>query len=248
MPLRLEGKRALVTAAAQGIGRAVAEAFAQEGAQVFAADINAEALRKVKGCQSVVIDVTDSDALNRAVPSLGDIDILFNCAGCVPTGSILDCPEADWDFAFELNVKSMFRLIRLVLPGMCQRRCGSIINMSSIASSVRGVLNRCAYGASKAAVIGLTKSVATDFVGDGIRCNAICPGTVASPSLEERIAKQAAAENKTAADVRASFVQRQPMGRLGEPKEIAALAVYLAGDESAYTTGQIHVIDGGWTS
>jgi len=141
----------------------------------------------------------------------------------------------------------MFRLIRLVLPGMRQRRRGSIINMSSVASSVRGVLNRCAYGASKAAVIGLTKSVATDFVGDGIRCNAICPGTVASPSLEERIAKQAAAENKTAADVRAAFVQRQPMGRLGEPKEIAALAVYLAGDESAYTTGQIHVIDGGWT-
>jgi 2-keto-3-deoxy-L-fuconate dehydrogenase len=247
MTLRLEGKRALVTAAAQGIGRAVAEAFAQEAAQVFAADINAEALKKVKGCQPVVIDVTDSDALNRTVPSLGEIDILFNCAGCVPTGSILECSEADWDFAFELNVKSMFRLIRLVLPGMRQRRRGSIINMSSVASSVGGVLNRCAYGSSKAAVIGLTKSIAIDFVGEGIRCNAICPGTVASPSLEERIAKQAAAENKTAADVRAAFVQRQPMGRLGEPKEIAALAVYLAGDESAFTTGQFHVIDGGWT-
>jgi 2-keto-3-deoxy-L-fuconate dehydrogenase len=247
MTLRLEGKRALVTAAAQGIGRAVAEAFAQEAAQVFAADINAEALKKVKGCQPVVIDVTDSDALNRTVPSLGEIDILFNCAGCVPTGSILECTEADWDFAFELNVKSMFRLIRLVLPGMRQRRRGSIINMSSVASSVGGVLNRCAYGSSKAAVIGLTKSIAIDFVGEGIRCNAICPGTVASPSLEERIAKQAAAENKTAADVRAAFVQRQPMGRLGEPKEIAALAVYLAGDESAFTTGQFHVIDGGWT-
>jgi 2-keto-3-deoxy-L-fuconate dehydrogenase len=247
MTLRLEGKRALVTAAAQGIGRAVAEAFAQEAAQVFAADINAEALKKVNGCQPVVMDVTDSDALNRTVPSLGEIDILFNCAGCVPTGSILECTEADWDFAFELNVKSMFRLIRLVLPGMRQRRRGSIINMSSVASSVGGVLNRCAYGSSKAAVIGLTKSIAIDFVGEGIRCNAICPGTVASPSLEERIAKQAAAENKTAADVRAAFVQRQPMGRLGEPKEIAALAVYLAGDESAFTTGQFHVIDGGWT-
>jgi 2-keto-3-deoxy-L-fuconate dehydrogenase len=247
MPLRLKGKRALVTAAAQGIGRAVAEAFAQEGAQVFAADINAEALRKLAGCQPVVLDVTDSDALSRAAPSLGVIDILFNCAGCVPVGSILECSEADWDFTFELNVKSMFRLIRIVLPGMRQRRCGSIINMSSVSSSVRGVLNRCAYGASKAAVVGLTKSISIDFVGEGIRCNAICPGTVASPSLEQRIAKQAAAENKTPADVRAAFVQRQPMGRLGEPKEIAALAVYLAGDESAYTTGQIHVIDGGWT-
>jgi len=243
---RLTGKRALVTAAGQGIGRATALAFAREGATVWATDINLEALAALKqsspGLETRRLDVRDSQAVAAIADDLQDADVLFNCAGFVHAGTILQCSEADWDFSFDLNVKSMYRMIRAFLPGMLKKGGGSIVNMSSVASSVIGVPERCAYGATKAAVIGLTKSIATDFVRQGIRCNAICPGTVDSPSLGERIAARGDADK-----VRAEFIARQPMGRFGKPEEIAALAVYLASDESAFTTGQIHVIDGGWS-
>jgi 2-keto-3-deoxy-L-fuconate dehydrogenase len=244
---RLAGKTALITAAAQGIGRACAERFAREGARVIATDVHIAAL---EGTAFDVhrLDVRDSAAVQALSREVGTVDVLFNCAGFVHAGSVLECSEDDWDFSFDLNVKSMYRTIRAFLPAMLERGGGSIINMSSAASSVKGVPNRCVYGASKAAVIGLTKSVAADFVTRGIRCNAICPGTVGSPSLAQRIAEQAKAQGKPVGEVEAAFVARQPMGRIGKAEEIAALAAYLASDEAGFTTGQIHVIDGGWSN
>jgi len=244
---RLSNKIALVTAAGQGIGRATAEAFVREGAQVFAADINEASLTTVTGVKPLRLDVTKPDMIAECAAAIGGPDILFNCAGFVHPGSILECTEEDWDFGMTLNVRSMFRLIKAFLPGMITRGGASIVNVSSVAGSVKGVPNRFVYSVTKAAVVGLTKSVAADFLKQKIRCNAICPGTVDSPSLAQRIASQAQAEGKTASEIRETFVARQPMGRLGRPEEIAALAVYLASDESAFTTGQIHVIDGGWT-
>jgi len=241
---RLQGKRILATAAAQGIGAATVRAFAAEGAQVIATDRNEAKLAELvgEGITTLALDVTDPARIEQMVVQAGTLDVLFNCAGFVHHGSILECEESQWDFAFELNVKAMFRMIRAVLPGMLAAGGGSIINMASVASSVKGVPVRCAYGASKAAVIGLTKSVAVDYVKQGVRCNAICPGTVQSPSLEERIAAQGGGD-----EVREAFIARQPMGRVGTPEEIAAMAVYLAGDESRFTTGTTVLIDGGIT-
>jgi 2-keto-3-deoxy-L-fuconate dehydrogenase len=240
---RLAGKTALVTAAAQGIGRATAEAFAAEGAAVVATDINEKTLATLPAAiRKERLDVTDKAAIDALAKELGAVDVLFNCAGYVHQGTILDCTERDWEFSFALNVRSMYLTIRAFLPAMlASGRGGSIINMSSVVSSVKGAPNRFAYGATKAAVIGLTKSVAADYIRQGIRCNAICPGTVATPSLDERIAALGGGP-----EVRQAFVDRQPLGRLGRPKEIAALAVHLASDESAFTTGAIHVIDGGF--
>lgn len=245
---RLKGKTALVTAAAQGIGRASALAFAAEGAKVIATDVNLEKLAEVKATvrgalDSRRLDVMDSAAISALADELGAVDVLFNCAGFVHHGTVLDCTEKDWDFTMDLNLRSMYRMIRAFLPAMLKRGKGaSIINMSSGASSVRGAPNRFVYGTSKAAVIGLTKAVAIDYIKQGIRCNAICPGTIATPSLEDRIAAQGGSQA-----VRDAFVQRQPLGRLGTAEEIAALAVYLASDESSFTTGAIHLIDGGWS-
>jgi 2-keto-3-deoxy-L-fuconate dehydrogenase len=240
---RLAGKTALVTAAAQGIGRATAEIFAAHGADVLATDTNTEALAELKGCRTAKLDVLLPDEIVRVVESAGTIDILFNCAGFVANGSVLDCTDEQWALSLNLNVTSMFRLVRAVLPQMLARRRGSIINMSSVASSIKGVPNRCAYGATKAAVIGLTKSIAADFVTHGVRCNAICPGTVETPSLQQRL--EATGDYDAS---RRAFIARQPMGRLGRPAEIAALALYLASDESEFTTGQCHIIDGGWSN
>ena len=244
---RLAGKTALVTAAGAGIGRATAEAFAAQGARVLATDIDAAALTDLAtsthGIEARVLNVRDEAAVNALFAEGFAPDIVFNCAGFVHHGTILDCTPEDWAFSFDLNVASMYRTIRAALPGMLERGSGSIINMSSVVSSLKSAPNRFVYGATKAAVIGLTKSVAQDFVGRGVRCNAICPGTVLSPSLEGRIA---AFDDPVAA--RAAFIARQPMGRLGEPEEIAALAVYLASDESSFTTGTAQVIDGGWSN
>jgi 2-keto-3-deoxy-L-fuconate dehydrogenase len=240
---RLAGKTALVTAAAQGIGRATAELFAAHGADVLATDTNTDALVQLQGCRTAKLDVMLPDEIDRVVESAGSIDILFNCAGFVAHGSVLDCTDEQWALSLSLNVTSMFRLVRAVLPQMLARRRGSIINMSSVASSIKGVPNRCAYGATKAAVIGLTKSIAADFVTNGVRCNAICPGTVETPSLHQRL--EATGDYDAS---RRAFIARQPMGRLGRPAEIAALALYLASDESEFTTGQCHVIDGGWSN
>jgi 2-keto-3-deoxy-L-fuconate dehydrogenase len=245
---RLQGKRAVITAAGQGIGRATTEAFVREGAQVIATDINEVALRSLSGCESRVLDVTLPAAIEAFSTETGPIDVLFNCAGYVHSGSILECNEDDWRFAFEINASAMFRLMKAFLPGMLEKGSGSIINMSSVASSLKSVPDRFAYAASKAAVIGMTKSVAADFIGRGIRCNAICPGTVESPSLGQRVEAQARAQGISIEQVRDSFIRRQPMGRLGKPEEIAALAVYLASDESGFTTGQTHIIDGGWSA
>jgi 2-keto-3-deoxy-L-fuconate dehydrogenase len=245
---RLAGKRALITAAAQGIGRASAELFAREGAQVIATDVNAVLLADVVGCDQRPLDVTDTRGIAALAADVGAVDVLFNCAGVVHGGTILECSAEDWERAFTLNVTAMFHMIRAFLPGMLERGRGSIINMSSVASSVTGVPNRFAYGASKAAVIGLTKSVAVDFVARGIRCNAICPGTVDSPSLQARIRAQASSSGTSEEEVRRQFEGRQPMGRLGRPEEIAMLALYLASDESAFTTGTVSVVDGGWTN
>jgi 2-keto-3-deoxy-L-fuconate dehydrogenase len=245
---RLAGKRALITAAAQGIGRASAELFAREGALVVATDVNADLLDQVSGCDRRPLDVTDTRGIAALAADVGPVDVLFNCAGIVHGGTILECAAEDWDRAFAINVTAMFQMIRAFLPGMLERGGGSIVNMSSVASSVTGVPNRCAYGASKAAVIGLTKSVAVDFVARGIRCNAICPGTVDSPSLQARIRAQASSSGLSEDTVRGQFEGRQPMGRLGRPEEIAMLALYLASDESAFTTGTVSVVDGGWTN
>lgn len=248
---RLAGKTAVMTAAAQGIGRACVEAYLREGARVIATDLSADALAQLDDHQNLTrrtLDVTDGAAVTTLANELGAIDVLFNCAGFVHHGSILECDEAAWDFSFDLNVKSMYRTTRAFLPAMLAAGGGAVINMSSAASSVKGVANRCVYGTSKAAVIGLTKSVAADFVARGIRCNAICPGTVESPSLRQRIATQADAAGTSLTAVREQFVARQPMGRVGAPEEIAALAIYLGSDESSFTTGAIHLIDGGWSN
>ena len=246
MSARLQNKKTLITGAAAGIGAAAVRLFAAEGAQVIATDRDAqglESLAGISGVQMAVLDVSDAGQIAAAVGQFQDLDVLFNCAGIVHNGNILECPEQDWEQAFAVNVQSMYRLIQGFLPGMIQRGGGSIINMASVASSITGVPNRFAYSASKAAVIGLTKAVAADFVGDGIRCNAICPGTVDTPSLQDRINQ---ADDPVAA--REAFLARQPTGRLGSAEEIAALALYLASDESSYTTGAVHVIDGGWTN
>lgn len=248
---RLQGKTALITAAGQGIGRATVEAYVREGARVIAADINVELLAQLArdtGCETRLLDVTNADAVRDAVAAIGPLQVLFNGAGYVHAGTILDCDEAAWDFSFNLNVRSMYRLIRAALPGMLAQGGGSIINVASVASSIKGAPNRFVYGTTKAAVIGLTKSVAADFVARGIRCNAICPGTVESPSLRQRIEAQAQAAGQTLAQVEAAFVARQPVGRVGRASEIAALAVYLGSDESAFTTGTTQVIDGGWSN
>ncbi|MDQ6679621.1 MAG: SDR family oxidoreductase [Pseudomonadota bacterium] len=251
MTNRLAGKTALVTAAGQGIGRATAEAFAREGAQVIATDINETALAELAGLHGIDakrLDVTDALAVNALAAEVGAIDVLFNGAGYVHAGTILDCDEAAWDFSFDLNVRSMYRLIRATLPGMLAQGNGSIINVTSAASSIKGVPNRFVYTATKAAVIGMTKSIAADFITRGIRCNAICPGTIESPSLRQRIDAQSKASGQSVAAVEAAFVARQPMGRLGRTEEIALLAVYLASDESAFTTGTSQIIDGGWSN
>jgi 2-keto-3-deoxy-L-fuconate dehydrogenase len=242
---RLEGKVALLTAAAAGIGRATAEAFAAEGAKVIATDLNLDGLKGLAG-EVRQLDVRSSEAVAALAREVGPIDVLFNCAGFVHHGTILDCTEADWDFSFDLNVKSMHRTIRAFLPGMLEKGGGSIVNVASAASSVRGIPNRYLYGASKAAVIGLTKAVAADFIRRGIRCNAICPATVESPSLDQRIEGLAQQSGQSVEAVRKAFIDRQPMGRIGKPGEVAALAVYLASDESAFTTGHAHIVDGGF--
>ncbi len=244
---RVAGRRALVTAAAAGIGRASALALAREGARVIATDIDAAGLAALREADARIecrtLDVCDARAVEALARELGTLDVLFNCAGWVHHGTLLECPESDWMRSFELNVHSMYRTIRAFLPGMLAAGRGSIINMSSVASSVKGAPKRCVYGTTKAAVIGLTKSVSADYVAQGIRCNAICPGTVDTPSMRGRVAAQGDPQQALAA-----FVARQPIGRLGSAEEIAALVVYLASDESGYTTGTIHVIDGGWST
>lgn len=245
---RLQGRTALVTAAGAGIGRATSLAFAQAGARVLATDIDSAALSELAGehpgIRTAVLDVTDNGAIESLVGSTGAPDVLFNCAGYVHAGTILDTDEVAWRRSFAINVDSMFRLCKAVLPGMLERGNGNIINVSSVASSIKGVPNRFAYGTTKAAVIGLTRSIAADFVARGVRCNAICPGTVKTPSLEQRVA----ALGGDPEVAWRSFTARQPMGRLGKPEEIAALALYLASDESAFTTGTVHVVDGGWSN
>ena len=240
---RLAGKTALVTGAGQGIGRASAMAFAAEGATVWATDRDGQSAASIEGCIARELDVTDPERLAAVLGEAGPLDVLFNCAGYVAGGTILECSEADWSLSFDLNVTAMYRTIRLTLPAMVERGSGSIINMASVASSVIGVTNRFAYGASKAAVIGLTKSIARDFAGTGVRCNAICPGTVDTPSLRQRLSATGDFE-----EAWKTFNARQPMGRFGTPEEVAALALYLATDEAAFVTGQCHVIDGGWTA
>jgi 2-keto-3-deoxy-L-fuconate dehydrogenase len=251
MSQRLQGKTAFVTAAGQGIGRAVAEAFASEGAQVIATDLNTGLLDSLAGTPGVTVeklDAMDPAAISAAAQKHGSVNVLFNGAGFVHAGTVLDCTEAEWDFAFNLNVRSQFRLIKAFVPGMLKLGGGSIINVASVAGSIKGAPNRFVYGTTKAAVIGLTKAVAADFITKGVRCNAICPGTVESPSLRDRIAAQAQASGQTPEQIEALFISRQPMGRLGRVSEIASLAVYLASDESAFTTGTAQVIDGGWSN
>lgn len=248
---RLKGKTAFVTAAGQGIGRATVEAFVREGARVIATDINEGLLAdlaKATGCTTRRLDVTDANAVLTAAKDAGPVDILFNGAGYVHAGTILDCDEKAFDFSFDLNVRAMYRMIRAFLPAMLEHGGGSIINVASVAGSIKGAPNRFVYGTTKAAVIGLTKSVAADFITRGVRCNAICPGTVESPSLRERMAALAQSTNQTIEQAEAWFVSRQPMGRVGTTAEIAALAVYLASDESGFTTGTAQIIDGGWSN
>ncbi|RMP31695.1 SDR family oxidoreductase [Pseudomonas coronafaciens] len=246
--MTMSDKRVLITAAGQGIGLASAKAFVEAGAEVIATDLdlsNLSNLSGISGLQAIKLDVTSAQAIRELSEQIGPIDVLFNCAGYVHSGTILECDEAAWLHSMDLNVTAMYRMIQAFLPGMLSRGGGSIINMASVASSVKGVPNRFAYSASKAAVIGLTKSVAADFIGQGIRCNAICPGTVDSPSLRMRIAAQARQQGITEAQVYQQFVDRQPMGRIGNVEEIAQLVIYLGSDASSYTSGAVHVIDGG---
>ncbi|WP_404289435.1 SDR family oxidoreductase [Microvirga sp. RSM25] len=243
---RLQGKTALVTAAGQGIGRAIAEAFLREGAKVWATDLDVAKLEGLEGAEKRRLDVLSSADVEQLVAEAGSFDVLVNAAGFVHHGTILECSDKDWDFSFDLNVRSMHRTIKAALPGMLEKGRGSIVNIASGASSVRGIPNRYVYGTSKAAVIGLTKAVAADFIKRGVRANAICPGTIQSPSLDERIAALAASSGQSLETVRQAFVDRQPMGRLGTAEEVAALAVYLASDEASYTTGHIHLVDGGF--
>ncbi len=244
---RLSGKRALVTAAGQGIGRATAEAFAAEGAEVIAADINPATLATLTGMTTRVLDVRSKDAVAQAAAEIGAIDVLFNAAGFVHHGTVLDCSEEDWAFSFDLNLTSMFRLTKAFLPGMLDKGAGSVINVASAASSIQAALNRCVYGATKAGVIGFTKAVAADFVAKGIRCNAICPGTIESPSLFQRM-EDLGQKVGGVEEARRLFLARQPSGRLGTAQEVAMLAVYLASDESSFTTGAAIVVDGGWSN
>jgi 2-keto-3-deoxy-L-fuconate dehydrogenase len=251
MSKRLEGKTAFVTAAGQGIGRATAEAFVREGARVIATDINEALLAelaKATGCETHRLDVTDANAVTAAAKMAGKVNILFNGAGYVHAGTILDCDEKAFDFSFDLNVRAMYRMTRAFLPAMLEGGGGSIINVASVAGSIKGAPNRFVYGATKAAVIGMTKSIAADFITRGVRCNAICPGTVESPSLRDRMAALAESTDQTIEQAEAWFVARQPMGRVGRTDEIAALAVYLASDESGFTTGTAQIIDGGWSN
>jgi 2-keto-3-deoxy-L-fuconate dehydrogenase len=243
---RLAGKTAFITAAGQGIGRATAESFLREGATVIATDIDEAKLAGLSGATARPLDARSTEAVNALAKEFGAVDILVNCAGWVPHGTVLDCSEEDWDRAFDLNVKSMHRTIKAFLPGMLEKGAGSIVNISSGASSVRGIPFRYAYGATKAAVIGLTKAVAADFIRKGIRANAVCPGTIETPSLDLRIDTLSRQTGHPLDKVRQDFVDRQPMGRLGTAQEIAWLVVYLASDESSYTTGQIHLADGGF--
>lgn len=240
---RLAGKTALITGAGQGIGRATALAFAAEGAIVWATDRDLSLVDGIEGCIGRKLDVLRPAEIDMVFAEAGRLDVLFNCAGYVASGTILDCQQDDWQFSFDLNVTAMYRTIKTALPAMLEAGRGSIINMASVAGSVIGVANRFAYGASKAAVIGLTKSIARDFAATGVRCNAICPGTVDTPSLHQRLRNTGDYEAAWS-----SFIARQPMGRVGTPEEIAALAVYLASNESAFTTGQCHIVDGGWTA
>jgi 2-keto-3-deoxy-L-fuconate dehydrogenase len=248
---RVQGKTVLVTAAAAGIGRASALRLAREGAQVWATDIDEKGLEALAaeaagtGLIAARLDVLKREEITALAERIGLVDAVVNCAGFVAAGDVLTCTDRDLDFSFELNVKAMTRVIQAFLPGMLERGGGSIVNIASVCSSIRGLPNRFAYGASKAAVIGLTKSIAADFVSRGVRCNAVCPGTVDSPSLRQRIADQARATGKDEAEVMAGFVARQPMGRIGHAEEVAALVAYLVSDESAFTTGAVHVIDGG---
>src|SRR3954451_344891 len=244
---RLNGKTAVVPAAGQGIGRAIAEAFLREGAGVWATDLDETKLEGLNGAERRRLDARSTEAVDALARDTGPIDVLVNAAGFVHHGTVLECSEEDWDFSFDLNVKSMHRTIKAFLPGMVERGGGSIVNIASVAGSIKGAPNRYVYGAAKAAVIGLTKSVALDFLTQGVRCNAICPGTIQSPSLDERIAALATSSGKREDEARAMFVARQPTGRLGTPEEIAQAAVYLASDESAFTTGISLIVDGGWT-
>ena len=246
---RLQNKVALITAAGQGIGRAIAEAFIAEGSIVIATDLADDKLKDLPAKKRHKLDVLSQDAIDALARTVtgefGALDILVNCAGYVADGSVLACTEKDWDFSFDLNVKSMHRMIKTFLPPMLAKKSGSIVNISSAVSSIRGVPNRYAYGATKAAVIGLTKAVAADFIKQGVRCNAVCPGTIESPSLDERIAAQSKATGQTSDAVRQAFIERQPMGRLGKADEVAALVLFLASDEASYITGQAHLVDGG---
>jgi 2-keto-3-deoxy-L-fuconate dehydrogenase len=249
MAQRLQAKVALVTAAGQGIGRAIATAFAAEGARVIATDVDATKVEGLTAERRLKLDVRSTEAVDalakQVAADFGALDVLVNCAGYVHHGSVLECSEQDWDFSFDLNVKSMHRTIKAFLPAMLAKKQGSIVNISSAVSSIRGVPDRYVYGASKAAIIGLTKAVAADFIRRGIRANAICPGTIESPSLEGRIKDRSQATGKSIKEVEQAFIERQPMGRLGEAEEVAALAVFLASDESSYITGQPHLVDGG---